>query len=324
MADMISNRQAYGEALVSLGERNPRVLVLEADLGRSTMTYLFRERFADRYYTMGIAEANMMGVAAGLAASGKIPFVSTFCIFASLRACEQVRNSIAYPRLNVKIVATNAGIEIGADGATHQAIEDLAVMRAIPNMTVIAPSDPVTTAKAVHLVAQFDGPVYVRLGRQPTPTLYAADQEMVLGRAIVLRDGGDVTLVAVGNMACRALDAAQMLAKEGIEARVLDMHTLKPLDVETLRDAARDTGCMVTAEDHNVIGGLGGAVVEALASEWPVPVERVGIQDVFAQSGEWTELLEHYGLTASGIAEAARKVMQRRDKGNQGGRAWGR
>jgi transketolase len=311
--DMISNRQAYGEALLALGERNPRVVALEADLGRSTMTCLFGQRFPDRYFPIGIAEANMMGVAAGLAACGKIPFASTFCIFAGLRACEQVRNSIAYPRLNVKIVATNAGIEIGPDGVTHQAIEDLAIMRAIPNMAVLAPADPIGTAKVVDLVAEFDGPVYVRLGRQPSPCIHSDGQMLAMGRAIRLREGGDVTLMAIGNMVFRSLEAAELMQRESISARVLDMFSVKPLDVHAVREAARETGCLVTAEDHNVLGGLGGAVSEAVASQWPVPVERVGMQDVFGQSGEADELLAHYGLTPAGIAESALRAIRRRD-----------
>jgi len=313
MGDMISNRKAYGRALVSLGEKNPNVVVLEADLGKSTHTYLFGERFPDRYFQVGIAEANMMGIAAGLAAAGKIPYASTFCVFASMRACEQVRNSIAYPRLNVKIVATNAGIEIGADGVTHQAIEDIAIMRAIPNVAVVVPSDPVVTAKVVHLAADFEGPMYVRLGRQPTPTLYSDDLKLEIGKAITVKEGDSVTLVAVGNMVCRALAAAEILAGEGVAARVLDMYTVKPIDVATLVKAAEETGCIVTAEDHNVLGGLGGAVAEVLSSESPVPLVRVGLQDTFAQSGDPDELLQFYGLTAEHIATAARQAMKRRD-----------
>lgn len=312
MNRMISNREVYGRELIALGEKNPDVVVLDADLARSTNTYLFGERFPGRYMNMGVAEANMMGVAAGLAASGKIPYASTFCIFASMRAGEQVRNSIAYPRLNVKIVATNAGIEIGADGVTHQAIEDIAVMRAVPNMTVVAPSDPVATAKVVHAVADFFGPVYIRLGRQPTPILYGDDLKLELGKAITVREGLDVTLVAVGNMVCRALEAAKILAEEEVAARVLDMHTIKPIDIAALAKAARETGCIVTVEDHSVLGGLGGAVAEVVGAEHPVPVVRLGLQDTFAQSGEPDQLLEFYGLTAQHIAAAARHAMKRR------------
>lgn len=313
MGDMISNREAYGRALVSLGEKNPDVVVLEADLGKSTHTYLFGQRFPERYVTMGVAEANMMGVAAGLAAAGKIPYASTFCVFASMKACEQVRNSIAYPGLNVKIVATNAGIEIGADGVTHQAIEDIAIMRALPNMTVVVPSDPIMTAKVIHLASDFEGPMYVRLGRQPTPTLYADDLRLEFGQAITAREGDDVTLIAVGNMVWRALEAAEILAGEGVTARVLDMHTIKPIDDAALVKAAEETGCIVTAEDHNFLGGLGGAVAEVLSSERPVPLVRVGLQDTFAQSGDPDELLEFYGLTTEHIAAAARQAMKRRD-----------
>ncbi len=310
---MISNREAYGRALVSLGEKNPDVVVLEADLGRSTHTYLFGQRFPDRYITMGVAEANMIGVAAGLAAAGRIPFASTFCVFASMRACEQVRNSIAYPALNVKIVATNAGIEIGADGVTHQGIEDISIMRAIPNMTVVAPSDPTTTDRVVHLAADFDGPMYVRLGREVTPTLYGDDLGLEFGRAITVREGRDVTLIAVGNMVCRALDAAGVLAAEGISARVLDMHTVKPIDVAAVVKAAEETGCIVTAEDHTILGGLGGAVAEVLVAERPVPMIRIGLQDTFAESGKPDELLEFYGLTAQHIVAAARQAIKRRE-----------
>lgn len=311
---MISNREAYGKALVLLGEKNPDVVVLDADLGKSTNTYRFGQRFPERYFNMGVAEANMMGFAAGLAAGGKIPYASTFCIFASLRAGEQVRNSIAYPRLNVKIVATNAGIEIGRDGVTHQSVEDIAVMRAIPNMTVVAPSDPVMTAKVVDLLADFEGPVYVRLGRQPAPTLYPADLQLELGKTITVGEGNDVTLIAIGNLVCRALDAAKILADEGVTARVLDMHTVKPIDVAAIVKAAEETGCVVTAEDHNVLGGLGGAVAEVLGSEMPVPLIRIGVQDTFAESGDPDELLEFYGLTAEHIADAARQAMKRRDR----------
>jgi len=317
MAEMLSNRQAYGEALLSLGEERPEVVVLEADLGRSTQTILFRERFPDRYFSMGIAEGNMMGTAAGLAASGKIPYASTFCVFASMRAVEQVRNSIAYPRCNVKIVATNAGIEIGPDGVTHQGIEDIAIMRAIPNMTVIAPSDPILTDKIVRLIADFRGPVYVRLGRQPTPFLYDRNLTPEIGKAIVTREGDDVTLIAIGNMVCQALEAAILLAKEGISARVLDMHTIKPIDVPAVLAAAEETGCIVTAEDHNVIGGLGGAVAEVLATQMPTPLEIIGLQDIFAESGEMMELLEHYGMSVEKITAAARRAIDRRDNKNR-------
>jgi transketolase len=315
MADRIpNNREAYGRAVVSVGEKRPEVVVLEADLGKSTQTMLFRERFPERYFPIGIAESNMMGIAAGLAASGLIPFASTFCIFASMRASEQVRNSIAYPALNVKIVATNAGIEIGADGVTHQAIEDIAIMRALPNMTVLVPSDPVLTTKLIGIAADFEGPMYIRIGRQDTPYLYDENSlKPEIGKAIIVREGSDVTLMAVGNMVCRSLEAAQILAEEGISARVLDMFSVKPIDVAAVVQAAQETGCVVTAEDHNVVGGLGGAVAEVLSSEMPVPLVRVGVQDTFAESGDAEALLEFYGLTPEKIAAAARQSMARRD-----------
>ncbi|MCS7259636.1 MAG: transketolase family protein, partial [Anaerolineae bacterium] len=294
-----NNRVAYGKALVQVGETRPNVVVLEADLGKGTQTVLFRERFPERYFPVGIAEGNMMGVAAGLATTGLVPFASTFCVFASMRAVEQFRNSIAYPRLNVKVVATNAGIEIGPDGATHQAIEDIAIMRAIPNVTVLVPSDPVMTMKLIPMVADSVGPVYVRIGRQDTPYIYDENSlELELGKAVLAREGHDVTIIAIGNMVCRSLEAAEMLARDGISARVLDMFSIKPLDTHAIVQAARETGCIVTAEDHNVLGGLGGAVAEVLSSEMPVPLVRVGVQDTFAESGDGEAVLRAYGLTA--------------------------
>ena len=313
MAEMMTNREAYGKALVRLGERNPDVVVLEADLGASTYSVLFGHRFPDRFFNMGVAEANMMSVAAGLAAAGKIPFASTFCIFAAMRAGEQVRNSIAYPNLDVKVAGTNAGIEIGPDGPTHQATEDIAIMRAIPNMTVVVPSDPIMTAKFVFMAAEVKGPVYIRMGRQPTPLLYEEDQDFEFGKALLLRPGQDVPLVATGNMVWRALQAARILQDKGISARVLDMHTLKPIDEPALIEAARETGCIVTAEDHNVIGGLGGAVAEVVSAEWPVPVVRVGLQDRFAQSGDTEDLFQFYGMTPTHIAAAAETALEKRD-----------
>ena len=314
MEDRIpNNRVAYGRALVAVGEKYPEVVALEADLGKGTQSVLFRERFPDRYFPIGIAEANMMGIAAGLAASGKIPFASTFCVFASMRAVEQLRNSIAYPRLNVKVVATNAGIEIGPDGATHQAIEDIAIIRAIPNMTLLVPSDPPMTMKEIHMVAAMEGPTYVRIGRQDTPYLYDDNLKLELGKAVVARPGDDVTIMAIGNMVCRALTAADILAGEGISARVLDMFSIKPLDEAAIIQAAEETGCIVTAEDHNILGGLGGAVAEVLCSGRPVPLVRIGVRDVFAQSGSSEDLLRHYGMTPETIAEAARTALRRRD-----------
>lgn len=317
---MVSNREAYGKTLVELGEQNPDVVVLEADLGRSTQTVLFGKRFPDRYFEMGIAEANMMGFAAGLASVGRIPIASTFCVFASMRAIEPIRNSIAYPRLNVKIVATNAGIEIGEDGATHQAIEDVAITRAIPNLIVVVPSDPVSTAAAVRSVVDWQGPAYVRLGRQPTPTLYPEGMQFRIGHAITTRSGCDVSLVAMGNMVWRALQAAESLAAVGVSAKVLDIFSIKPIDVESLINAADDTGCLVTAEDHNVVGGLGGAVAEVLARHRPVPVEFVGVKDCYGQSGTVEELMSAYEMTPEAIHLAALKALHRRESAAAGRR----
>jgi transketolase len=313
---MANNREAYGQALVEVGSMHPNVVALEADLGKGTQSVKFRERFPDRYFPIGIAESNMMGVAAGLSTTGLIPFASTFCVFASMRAVEQFRNSIAYPKLNVKVVATNAGIEIGPDGATHQAIEDIAIMRAIPNVSVFVPSDVVTVNRIIHLIAETEGPVYVRIGRNDSPVIHdEADLDVRIGGSVVVRDGMDVTLVAVGNMVSRALQAASLLADDGISARVIDLYSVKPIDGPTLVAAARETGCFVTAEDHSIVGGVGGAVAEVLSTECPVPLERVGVADVFAESGTGDQLLHAYGLTPSRIAESARKAIQRKKIG---------
>ncbi len=308
------NRVAYGKALVALGERDPRIIVFDADIAKSTNTYRFRDRFPERFFNCGAAELNMVCMAAGAAATGLIPFASTFAVFASMRACEGVRQSICYPRLNVKIVATNAGVEIAGDGPSHQGVEDLAIMRAMPNLTVLSPSDPVTTRLATLAIAEFDGPVYMRLGRQPAPAIHSENVEFRIGKMIPLRDGGDVTLIATGNMVPAALQAAGMLAGEGIAARVLDCHTIKPIDVDQILRAARETRALVTAEDHNVIGGLGSAVTEVVTSACPVTVRRVGLRDCFASSGrDYRKLLAHYGLTAETIfAEAKTAIAQRR------------
>ena len=273
------NREMYGRTLVELGERNPRIVVLEADIAKSTNTWRFRDRFPERFFEIGVAELNMVCMAAGLATTGLVPFASTFCVFASMRACEGIRTSIAYPKLNVKIVATNAGVEIAGDGVTHQAIEDLAIMRAIPNLMVLSPSDPVTTRKATIAAAEFDGPVYMRLGRQTAPVLHPDDVSFELGRMLRLREGGDVTLIATGNMVEQALLAAGELRLDGIEARVLDCHTIKPIDVAAIVGAARETRAIITAEDHNIVGGLGGAVAEVVSEHCPTVVRRVGLRD---------------------------------------------
>lgn len=309
MTEMIATRAAYGEALARLGDVNPSVVVLDADLSASTRTAEFARRHPERFIQMGIAEQDMIGTAAGLAASGKIAFASTFAVFASGRAFDQVRNAVCYSRLNVKICATHAGLTVGEDGASHQSIEDIALMRAVPNMTVIVPSDAVQTAWAVNAAAALDGPVYMRLGRAPVPVIYGEGQEFAIGKAQTVRAGNDVTIIACGIMVSRALAAAGALAEQGISARVLDMHTVKPLDIDAVVAAAAETGAIVTAEEHSIIGGLGGAVCEAVCESHPAPVVRVGVRDQFGKSGKPDELLAAYGLTSDEIAEAARRAI---------------
>lgn len=312
MAEMIATRDAYGEALAELGETNKDVVVLDADLSGSTKTAIFAKKFPERFFNMGIAEQNMMGTAAGLAASGKVPFASTFAIFATGRAWEQVRQSIAYPKLNVKIVATHAGITVGEDGASHQSVEDIAVMRVIPNMTVIVPADGVETKKAIREIVRYKGPVYVRLSRGKSPVVLDDSYSFEIGKGVVLKDGTDVSLLACGVMVYKALQAADILGKEGISARVINISSIKPIDADLIIRAARETGCVVTAEEHSIIGGLGGAVAEVLAENCSVPVKRVGIEDEFGTSGDADLLMELYGLTADNIARAAREVIKRK------------
>lgn len=313
MSQKIATREAYGAALVELGKKNPDVVVLDADLSKSTKTADFGKAFPERFFDMGIAEQNMMGTAAGFAAAGKTPFASSFAVFATGRVYDQIRNSIAYPRLNVKIGATHAGITVGEDGASHQSVEDIAMMRCLPNMTVFVPADAMETRAAVLAAAEIDGPVYIRLGRSGVPVLHAESSfNFEPGRAIVLRQGKDVAVVACGIMVSAALEAAEILAGEGVSVLVLDMHTIKPLDEQALVDAARATGAVVTAEEHSILGGLGGAVAEALSEHYPVPVLRVGVRDTFGESGKPQELLEKYGLTAEGIVEAVKQVLQKK------------
>lgn len=314
MPAKIATREAYGRALARLGEEYPDIVVLDADLSKSTKTEVFARQFPDRFFNMGIAEQNMMGTAAGLALSGKIPFVSSFAVFATGRAFEQIRNSIAYPALNVKIAASHAGISVGEDGASHQSVEDIALMRVLPNMTVLVPCDARETEQAVRAAAGITGPVYLRLGRPSVPVIYGEDYVFHPGRADTLREGTDVTIAATGLMVWEALQAAGQLQTEGIQATVLNISTIKPLDVETLVAAAARTQAVVTAEEHSVIGGLGSAVAEVLAEHCPVPVRRVGLADTFGESGRPEELLRKYGLTADRIVSAVREVMAcRRD-----------
>jgi transketolase len=304
------NREAYGETLVDLGRLNKGIYVLDADLSKSTYTKLFNKAYPERFINVGVAEQNGMSFAAGLAAVEKTVFFSTFAVFASMRACDQVRQSIAYPKMNVKIVATSAGIENNADGVTHQAIEDIAIMRAIPNMTVLSPSDPVTTKKAVIAAARHNGPVYIRLGRHVSEKLYPEDIEYKLGKMIRLRDGKDVTIIATGRLVHEAIQAASILEKEGLEARVLDCHTVKPIDKDEIICAAKETKGIVTAEDHNILGGLGGAVSEIVCSEVPCNVKRVGVHDEFAGSAkDYRELFKKYGLDYATIIKKVKEIF---------------
>ncbi len=312
MTEMIATRDVYGKVLVELGREDGRVVVLDADLSGSTKTALFAKEFPERFFNAGIAEANMVGMAAGLAAGGMIPFASTFAVFAAGRAFEQVRQSLAYPKLNVKLVATHGGITVGEDGGSHQSVEDLAIMRALPNMTVLCPADGPETAAAIRAVAAYRGPVYVRLGRSKVPVVFTDGCDFTIGRGATLRQGTDLTFITTGMMTAMALAAAEILAEEGIAARVIHLGTIKPLDIDLVLKAARETGAVVTAEEHSVIGGLGGAVCEALAEGCPVPVERIGLRDVFGQSGTAEELLAHYGLTPAHLVEAAERVRQRK------------
>jgi transketolase len=311
MAEALPNRVVSGQTLAELGAEDPRIVVLDADVSKGTFTTFFHERFPGRFFNVGVAEQNMMSMAAGLAAAGKIPFACTFAVFASMRACDQVRTSIAYPRLNVKIVASNAGVENMADGVTHQGIEDMAIMRAIPHMMVLSPSDNVITRLATRAVAVHTGPVYMRLGRHAGRIVHQASADFQLGKMIRLREGNDVALIATGNQVEQALDAAEELAACGIQARVLDCHTIKPIDVDEIVRAGRETRGIVTAEDHNIIGGLGSAVCEVLAEHAPSRVRRVGLRDVFASSGrEHKKLLSHFHIDAQEIVRQAEQLAR--------------
>jgi transketolase len=306
---MIATRDAYGEVLVELGAENENVVVLDADLSGSTKTAGFAKKFPERFFNMGIAEANMVGTAAGLAAAGKIPFASTFAIFAVGRAWEQVRQSVAYPKANVKIVATHSGVTVGEDGGSHQAIEDIAIMRAVPNMTVIVPADGVETKLAIRAAADFKGPVYVRLGRNKVETVMPEGYKFTIGKGIKLRDGNDLTIIGTGLMTAQALAAAEQLQGMGISARVLHIATIKPLDEELILAAARETGAIVTTEEHSIVGGLGGAVAELLSDKCPTPLVRHGIKDRFGLSGKAEDLINYFGLTAENLVAAAKEVL---------------
>lgn len=313
MREMIATRDAYGKALAEIGGENPNVVVLDADLKVSTKTVDFAKAFPERFFDMGVAEQDMVGTAAGLAAAGKIVFASTFAVFGSGRAWDQVRVSAAYTRLNVKIVVTHAGITTGEDGASHQANEDIAIMRALPNMTVVVPADGVETEKVIREAVKFYGPMYIRLSRPKTPVIHNdPNYEFKIGKGEVMRAGSDATIIACGLMVSLALDAAAMLEKEGRKVRVVNLHTIKPLDQQLIVNCAEETGAIVTAEEHSILGGLGGAVAEVLGENAPVPLARVGLRDTFGESGTPDQLLAKYGLTAEEIVRAARAVIKRK------------
>ena len=310
MAEKKATRESYGEALATLGEKYD-FLVLDADLAAATKTGMFKKKFPERFFDCGIAEGNMVSVAAGIAATGKTVFASSFAMFAAGRAFEPVRNSIGYPHLNVKIGATHAGITVGEDGATHQCNEDIALMRTIPGMTIINPADAGEAFAAVEAAILFNGPVYLRFGRFAVPNLTAElpDYKFEIGRGVVYKEGRDVTIVATGYMVHLAVEAAEILKSEGIDAGVINIHTVKPLDKELIVAAAKNSGAIVTAEEHNVIGGLGSAVCDAVCAECPVPVVKVGVNDSFGKSGKVPELLEIYGLTAANIVKSAKEAI---------------
>ncbi len=309
MAEKIATREAYGAALVEFGATHDFV-VLDADLAEATKTIKFKKAYPERFFDCGIAEGNMMSVAAGLAAAGVTPFVSSFAMFAAGRAFEQVRNSVGYPHLNVKIGATHAGITVGEDGATHQCNEDIALMRTIPGMTVINPCDAVEARAAVKAALEIDGPVYLRFGRAPVPVLNDETYTFEVGKGVTLAEGRDVTIVATGIMVSQALEAREILAREGISCRVVNIHTIKPLDRELILACARETGAIVTAEEHSIIGGLGSAVAECVCEGCPVPVVKVGVSDTYGRSGTVPALLAHFGLTPENLAASAKKAYQ--------------
>ena len=309
MVDKMETRKAYGETLVGLGAENPDLVVMDADLSKSTMTAEFGKKYPERFFNMGIAEQNLYGAAAGLALSGKVVCASTFAMFAAGRAFEIIRNSIGYTRANVKICATHSGITVGEDGASHQTFEDIALMRTIPGMTVINPSDGVSAGKLIRQAVAFNGPCYVRLGRAAVPVFYGEDSEITLGKGNLIRDGRDVTVIATGIMVSEAAAAAEKLAEDGIDVRVIDMHTIKPLDEEIIIKAAEETGAIVTAEEHSVIGGLGSAVAEVVVRNHPVKMSMVGQKDTYGESGKPDELKKKYGMTSDDIIKAVKELI---------------
>ena len=302
-----ATRQSYGEMLEKMGETNKNIVVLDADLSSATKTNIFAKRFPDRFFDMGIAESNMMGVAAGLSTCGKIPYASTFAVFSAGRAYDQIRTSICYPNLNVKICATHCGVTVGEDGATHQMLEDIALMRVLPNMHVISPSDDVQTKWAVEEIAKIDGPVYLRLARLATPIIYEEDQKFEFGKGVQIGEGTDATIFATGVVVSEALKAKEILEKEGIYIRVIDIHTIKPIDKEIIIKSAKETKKLISIEDHSIIGGLGSAIAEVLTEEYPCKLIRMGTKDTFGKSGNAVELLKYFGLTSEEIIKTVKK-----------------
>lgn len=301
--EKIATRESYGKTLVELGKENENIVVLDADLAGATKTNLFAKEYPDRFFDMGIAEANMLSTAAGLATCGKIPYASTFAVFAAGRGYDQIRNSICYPKLNVKICATHAGITVGEDGATHQMLEDISLMRTLPNMTVLSPSDDTQTKWMIREISKMDGPVYVRLARLATPIIYEENQKFEIGKAIQIGEGTDGTVFATGVTVAEAMKAQEELKTQGIHIRVVDVHTIKPIDQEMIVKCAKETKKLVSVEDHSIIGGLGSAISEVLTEEYPVKLERVGMKDIFGKSGKAEELMEYFGLTSKAIVE---------------------
>lgn len=312
MSNEVATRVAYGNTLAELGKENNDIIVLDADLSKSTNTATFGKVFPQRHFNCGIAEQNMMGIAAGLAAAGKIPFASTFAVFGAGRAFEIIRNSICYPKLNVKIAVTHAGLTVGEDGATHQSIEDIALMRTLPNLTVLCPADGKETEEMIRAIVDYKGPVYIRLGRPNLPIIMDDDYKFEIGKSVQLQEGNDVTIIAMGIMVAQAIKAQGELKKQGIDARVINMSTVKPIDEAAIIKAARETGAIVSAEEHSVIGGLGSAVAEVLVKKDYAPLEMVGVKDTFGESGTPQELLEKYGLTYKEIVDAAKKAIARK------------
>ncbi|MCL2513097.1 MAG: transketolase family protein [Oscillospiraceae bacterium] len=312
MSDIVktATREAYGKALVELGGINKNVVVLDADLAEATKTIMFKKAFPDRFFDCGIAECNLIGVAAGLSTTGFTVFASSFAMFAAGRAFEQIRNTVAYPKLNVKIAATHGGISVGEDGASHQCCEDFALMRSIPGMVIINPADDIESRQAVFAAAEYEGPVYLRFGRLPVPRIFDGSYKFEIGKGVTLKKGGDVTIIATGLMVGAALEAAETLQNEGVSAAVINMPTLKPIDRDTIVEAAKKTSLIITVEEHNIIGGLGSAVAEVVCESAPVPVLRVGVNDVFGKSGPALELLDIYGLNAANIVEKVKEGIK--------------